>query len=74
MQTRFCRQTWGFDSNYIRVEALDDQGSPLGYVYFVPRACRFTNPARAKQALAGTFMALLRGLVISLLPGNLLAN
>ena len=38
MRTRFSRQLWAFDPNYTRVEALDDAGQPLGYVYFVKRS------------------------------------
>lgn len=40
MRTKFSRQTWSFDPNYTRVEALDDAGQPLGYVYFVRRTHR----------------------------------
>ena len=40
MQTKFARQAWGFDPRWIRVEALDEQDRPLGYVYFVPRSHR----------------------------------
>jgi hypothetical protein len=38
MRTKFSRQIWAFDPHYIRVEALDDAGQPLGYVYFVQRS------------------------------------
>jgi hypothetical protein len=74
MQTQFRRQAWGYDSNYIRVEALDDQGLPLGYVYFLPRVRRSLNPARTEQVFAGTFAAVIRRLVAGLLPGTLQAN
>jgi hypothetical protein len=37
MQTKLSRQPWGFNPNWTRVEALDDQNQPLGYVYFIPR-------------------------------------
>ena len=40
MRTKFSRQIWAFDPRYTRVEALDDAGQPLGYVYFVPRTHR----------------------------------
>ncbi len=40
MRTKLSRQIWAFDPHYIRVEALDDAGQPLGYVYFVRRTHR----------------------------------
>lgn len=43
MRTQFSRQIWAFDPNYTRVEALDDAGQPLGYVYFVKRTHRQKN-------------------------------
>jgi hypothetical protein len=48
MHTKFSRQIWAYDPNYTRVEALDESGQPLGYVYFEPRtACRSqARPAR----------------------------
>jgi len=48
MRPQLHRQIWSFDSRYIRVEALDDAGQPLGYVYFVPR----THPLSAKRQLS----------------------
>ena len=36
MQTKFFREPWAFDEQWIRVEAFDDQGRPLGYVFFEP--------------------------------------
>ena len=44
--TRFSRQPWGFNPNWTRVEALDDRGCPLGYVYFVPRDSGDAQPGR----------------------------
>jgi hypothetical protein len=46
MQTQFRRQTWAFDPNYTRVEALDHEGRPLGYVYFIRRPALSRRPLR----------------------------
>jgi hypothetical protein len=53
MHAQFRRQPWGFDANYQRVEALDDQGRPLGYVFFV----RYPQPSQrpVRSALSGSW-------------------
>lgn len=61
MHTNFRRQTWGFDSNYIRVEALDDERRPIGYVFFIRRpvpAVRERRPAPALVGLLGLWVKL----------------
>jgi hypothetical protein len=64
MQTKFARQTWTFDPNYTRVEALDAEGQPLGYVYFVPRTHRRTSHT-AESSLLSVFPETCRQLLVS---------
>jgi hypothetical protein len=68
MRTKFSRQTWSFDPNYTRIEALDDAGQPLGYVYFVRRTHRRLETPKVSSLL--TLLPQLCGQVIIHLLGN----
>lgn len=55
---------WGYDSNYLRCEPLDDQGRSLNYTYFVRRRCAMprpsgTAPMRARVPFPGLRSGLL---------------
>ncbi len=66
MQTQFRRQPWGFDANYQRVEALDDQGRPLGYVFFVRYPQSSQRPARSALSSGWTIAAFVRAVTLAL--------
>ena len=72
MNTKFSRQTWSFDPNYTRVEALDNEGQPLGYVYFVRRTHR-RQPGTSETSLLSIFPETCRQLVQSLFGRTLTA-
>lgn len=66
MRTKFSRQTWSFDPDYTRVEALDDAGQPLGYVYFVRRTHR-PQHTQSPSSLLIAIPHFCRQVVVSLL-------
>jgi hypothetical protein len=67
MQTKFIRQPWAFDSNYLRVEALDDESRPLGYVFFVRRQAVIQQRERAEGTSAWSFPAYARNILLALM-------
>lgn len=66
MHTKFSRQVWAYDPNYTRVEALDEAGQPLGYVYFEPRTMR---RCESSSSLLSTIPQVCRQLLLNLFVG-----
>lgn len=69
MMAKTRKTIWGFDPNWLRVEHLDDEGQPLGYVTFErrvnpihpqPQASSMGTLTSAGMRAWSTFAAMLR--------------